>query len=189
LTLIESGAFYESSLQSIIIPRNVRILGSKCFSFCESLSSITFDSNSGLPPPVGLKIIPEEAFRDSGLIFIVIPATVRVLEKRAFYCCHSFTELQWAEGIQIEVIEEEAFESTKLKKLMIPGSLQYIGARMCPSKTELLLMIESKTSKFETWKRSFMQNRSEVMGRELEEEKEKDGEVRVFRMGFTSPCC
>jgi hypothetical protein len=31
-----------------LIPRNVDILGSKCFSYCSSLSSITFESNSHL---------------------------------------------------------------------------------------------------------------------------------------------
>jgi hypothetical protein len=62
------------------------------------------------------------------------------------------------------VIEEEAFEHTQLKKLVILGSLQYIGVRMCPSKTELLLTRESKITKFEKWKASFMINRNEVMG-------------------------
>jgi hypothetical protein len=28
-----------------LIPRNVKILGSKCFSNCKSLSSITFESS------------------------------------------------------------------------------------------------------------------------------------------------
>jgi hypothetical protein len=31
-----------------LIPMNVEILGSKCFSSCKSLSSITFESNSHL---------------------------------------------------------------------------------------------------------------------------------------------
>jgi hypothetical protein len=46
LTRIESKAFLYSSLQSIIIPSNVEILCSRCFSYCESLSSISFESNS-----------------------------------------------------------------------------------------------------------------------------------------------
>jgi hypothetical protein len=44
LTRIESSAFSGSSLQSIVIPRNVEILCSSCFSCCESLSSISFES-------------------------------------------------------------------------------------------------------------------------------------------------
>jgi hypothetical protein len=162
LARIESEAFSFSSLQSISIPRNVEILGSNCFSSCKSLSSVTFESTSRLMPSLRLQVLPEEAFSFSGLISIVIPATVRIIEKRAFYSCDSLTELLWAEGSKVKVIEEEAFDDTQLKSLVIPGSLQYIGARMCPSTTELLLTRESSISMFEKWKASFMVNRNEV---------------------------
>jgi hypothetical protein len=46
LTQIEPEALYRSSFQSILIPRNIEILGSGCFSYCKSLSSIIFESNS-----------------------------------------------------------------------------------------------------------------------------------------------
>jgi hypothetical protein len=178
LTQIESEAFHQSSLQSILIPRNVEILGSKCFLNCESLSSITFESNSHLMASLGLKIIPEEAFRSSGLISIIIPSTVRIVEKRAFYCCFSLTELLWAEGSQVKVIAEEAFEATRLKQLVIPGSLQYIGARVCHGTTEVLLTKDSRIPKIERWKASFMINRNEVMGtltgNEIEDEKDEE---------------
>jgi hypothetical protein len=48
LMRIESNAFSYSSLQSIVIPNSVEILGSFCFSRCKSLSSISFESNSRL---------------------------------------------------------------------------------------------------------------------------------------------
>jgi hypothetical protein len=47
---------------------------------------------------------------------------------------------------------------------VIPGSLQYIGARICPSRTELLLTKEARVRKFEEWRVSFMLNRNVVMG-------------------------
>jgi hypothetical protein len=116
------------------------------------------------------------------LISIVIPAIVEIVEKRAFFFCHSFTDLHWAEGSQIKVIEEEAFEDTDVKKLIIPGSLEYIGARMCPSTTELLLTKESSIRKFEKWRASFMVSRNEVMGtrpgHEMEDEDDEDEEDR-----------
>jgi hypothetical protein len=43
LIRIESKAFYGSSLESIVIPSTVQILGSSCFSFCKSLSSLSFE--------------------------------------------------------------------------------------------------------------------------------------------------
>jgi hypothetical protein len=67
LIRIESSAFYESSLESILIPNNVEILESKCFSSCYSLSSIPFESNSQL------KRIESSAFSSSSLESILIP--------------------------------------------------------------------------------------------------------------------
>jgi hypothetical protein len=61
LTQTESELFYDSSLQSILIPSGVEILGSKCFSRCKSLSFITFESNSRLTQ------IESEAFSYSSL--------------------------------------------------------------------------------------------------------------------------
>jgi hypothetical protein len=75
------------------------------------------------------------------------------------------------------MIEEEAFEETRLKELVIRRSLQYIGGRMCPSTTALLLTRESRIPKFEKWKAAFMINRNEVMGtrKRHEGEDEEDG--------------
>jgi hypothetical protein len=136
-----------------------------------------------LSSSVGLQVVPEEAFRDSGFSSIVIPSTVRIVEKRAFYGCYSLIELDWSEGSKVEMIEEEAFENTQLKKLVILGSLEYIGARMCPVTTKLLLTSESMIRMFEEWERLFLQNRNHVMGKRIryemeeeEEDKEDDGE-------------
>jgi hypothetical protein len=55
-----------------LIPRNVEILESKCFSNCRSLSSITFESNSRLTR------IESEVFCDSSLQSILIPSNRRI---------------------------------------------------------------------------------------------------------------
>jgi hypothetical protein len=73
-------AFSFSSLQSIVIPRSVEILGSMCFSFCESLSSITFESNSRL------KRIDARALQNTSLRSVVIPPTV------CYIACNAFPE-------------------------------------------------------------------------------------------------
>jgi hypothetical protein len=70
----------------------------------------------------------------------------------------------WTGGSKVKVIEEEAFEDTQLNQLEIRGSLQYIGAWMCPARRELLLTKESANRRFEKWKASFLQNRTHVMG-------------------------
>jgi hypothetical protein len=73
------------------------------------------------------------------------------------------------------MIEKGAFEDTHLKKLMIRGSLQYIGCRMCPSTMKLLLTKKPKRPKLDEWKASFIVNRNEVMGIRTGHEME-DGE-------------
>jgi hypothetical protein len=81
LTRIESEVFCASFLQSIVIPRNVEILGSNCFSSCKSLSSITFESNSHLTR------IESETFFFSLLQSILIPRNVEILRSSCFSSC------------------------------------------------------------------------------------------------------
>jgi hypothetical protein len=129
-----------------------------------------------LTPSLRLKVISDGAFSFSGLKDIVIPATIRIVEKSAFSSCDSLKELHWARGSKVKVIEEEAFENTLLKNLEIPGSLQYIGARICPATTELLLTRSSAMMPmFQEWKALFVVNRNEVMGRRTGDEME-DGD-------------
>jgi hypothetical protein len=53
-----------------LIPKNVEILGSSCFSYCKSLPPITFESN-----PL-LTRIESEAFKDSSRQLILIPSRI-----------------------------------------------------------------------------------------------------------------
>jgi hypothetical protein len=70
LTRIESEAFSSSSLQSILILRNVEIVGPKYFSLCESPSLIPFESNSHFAQ------ITSAAFSFSSLQSILIPSSI-----------------------------------------------------------------------------------------------------------------
>jgi hypothetical protein len=56
--------------------------------------------------------------------------------------------------------------------LEIPGGLQFIGAQMCLTTTELLLTKESRNPKFEIWKTSFLCKRDNVMGKRTGHEME-----------------
>jgi hypothetical protein len=70
LAQIEESTFFCSSLQSSVIPSTVQILGSKCFLYCKSLSSVSFESNSHLAR------IESKAFLCSSLQSILIPRNV-----------------------------------------------------------------------------------------------------------------
>jgi hypothetical protein len=80
----------------------------------------------------------------------------------------------WAEGTQVKVIDEEAFEDTQLNELMISWTLQYIGSLICLSKMELLLTRESRMRKFEEWKTLFVVSGNEMMGKLTAHEMEED---------------
>jgi hypothetical protein len=67
-----------SSSSIVTIPWNIKTLGVACFSKCESLSSISFESNSRLIR------IESDAFSFSSLRSIVIPRSVQCIKGSAF---------------------------------------------------------------------------------------------------------
>jgi hypothetical protein len=69
LKFIELETFFCSTLESITIPRNVEILCLSCFSYCCSLSSISFESSS-------LSRIESAAFAERCLHSVSLPENV-----------------------------------------------------------------------------------------------------------------
>jgi hypothetical protein len=84
LTRIDSKAFSFSSLESILISRNVEILGWKCFLSCESLSFILFESNSHLTR------IAFEALSYSSLQSILIQGMLKLWDQNVFHIVNHF---------------------------------------------------------------------------------------------------
>jgi hypothetical protein len=64
---IERETFQETDLKFIAISKSVEFIGANCFSWCGSLSSISFESGSRLSR------IEESAFNKTGLIEIIVP--------------------------------------------------------------------------------------------------------------------
>jgi hypothetical protein len=89
-----------SKSPTIEIGMNIEILGSKCFSSCKSLSSITFESNSHLTR------IESEAFSYSSLQSIVIPRNVRFIDSSAFTDL-TLLSISIESGNEIFVIEND----------------------------------------------------------------------------------
>jgi hypothetical protein len=101
---IESSAFEESSLQSILIPNSVEIVGSSCFSKCKSLSSITFKLNSHLAR------IESEAFYESSLESIMIPSNVEILGSSCFFLyCQSLSSIIFESNSHLTCIESVVY--------------------------------------------------------------------------------
>jgi hypothetical protein len=89
-----------SKSSEIEIGRNIEILGSGCFSFHKSLSSITFKSNSHLTR------IESFAFSGSSLQSIVIPRKVQFIDGSAFLNV-TLSSISIESGNEYFVIEHE----------------------------------------------------------------------------------
>ena len=92
-----------TSLQSVTMPDTVQEIEVQSFAGCTSLTEITLSNN--------LEHIGEEAFRDSGLTFVIFPETMTNIETKAFYNCQNLT---WISFRQSECsIGESAFEDCR----------------------------------------------------------------------------
>jgi hypothetical protein len=69
---------YFGSVSSLVIPQDVEIIGPGCFSSCELLSSISFESNSQL------KRIESQAFAGTRIGMVLLPAEVAFIAGDAF---------------------------------------------------------------------------------------------------------
>jgi hypothetical protein len=123
LTQIESEAFSYSSLQSIIIPCTVEVLCSACFSYCKSLSSVSFESDSRLTR------IESEAFSSSSLQSILIQFSVEVLCSACFGSCESLSSVLFESNPQLMRIESHAFDGISCT-IVIPCIILFIASNV-----------------------------------------------------------
>jgi hypothetical protein len=135
---IESSAFSSSGLKRIAIPRSVEILGVSCFSSCQSLDQITFESNSRLMR------IENSAFSSSGLKRIEIPRSVEILGVSCFSSCRSLVDISFPGSSSLRIIESSAFASCSLSHFPVPRGLEIMES-FCFSECQLLqtLIFES----------------------------------------------
>jgi hypothetical protein len=145
LARIESEAFSSSSLQSISIPRNVEILGSGCFSYCESLSSITFESNSRLTQ------IESKAFSSSSLQSILIPTNVEILGSKCFYDCKSLSTITFESNSRLTRIESETFSCSSLQSVLIPSTILFIASDAFDIDSQIRLIEGASCPEFDLW--------------------------------------
>jgi hypothetical protein len=133
---------YFRSQSSIVIPRDVEILGSKCFYCADSVSSISFESNSRM------KRIESEAFYESSLQSIVVPQIVEILGSKCFFGCKSLSSLSFESDSQLKRIESEAFCESSLQSIVIPRSVSFIEGSAFSNLKGFSLSLESETSAF-----------------------------------------
>ena len=133
---ISASAFAGTTLISVTMPSSVNKMGAGVFSNCKylqlcdlssSLKTIptrTFKGCSNLRNinlPTGLATIDQEAFRESGLQSVVLPASVTSIGQGAFQECKSLSNVEFGSGLN--TIGKEAFRDCQaLTQVVIPSA-------------------------------------------------------------------
>ena len=109
VTQIGEGAFYQSGLTTITIPKKVTFKTNKLttieaslFEGCKKLTAITL--------PGSITKIKKQAFKGSGLTAITIPGQVTAIEEEAFANCKGLKEITFT-GSQLTGIGSNAFRN------------------------------------------------------------------------------
>lgn len=140
-------AFYEcGNLTSITILGNDTTMGGYAFESCRSLKNVTINGNIGyfafaycsnLESVMildGVTSIGDDAFYDSGLMYITIPGNVTSIGQHAFQNCSSLMNVTIQEGVLS--IGAYAFAGCdSLARLAIPSSVTLIGYLSIPFST------------------------------------------------------
>ena len=129
---IQSWAFAESGITSMVIPSIVKTIGDHAFRNCQNLVDLTLTK--------GLETIKNYAFYDCHkLRALVLPTSLKRIESHAFADCYGLTTIDFAEGLQY--IGSYAFDYCgRLKELRMPTSLRQIESaafRNCYGLTEV----------------------------------------------------
>ena len=138
LTEIPDGTFSPMSIESIVIPDSVKIIGRRVFEGCNKLTKVVLPSTikelggycfcdchklQKIILPSKLKDIQDSMFSECyELDNVVIPAGVKYIEQFAFKNCRKFTSIVIPNGV--ESIGLSAFANCKnLEYLYIPASV------------------------------------------------------------------
>lgn len=116
---ISSAAFFESQLETVVLPDSITEIGDYAFEDSESLQSVTL--------PKGLTSIPIFMFEGcSSLASIAIPDSVTYIGNSAFAYCTSLTSVELPENLTS--IDSDAFSNcTSLASIDIPRNVSSIA--------------------------------------------------------------
>ena len=129
LMTIGEEMFYNSGLESIVIPIGVETIETSAFHACSSLRTVTFEEGSQLKTIDGDFGDGTGAFSDcTSLTSIEIPASVKTVGLAAFDGCSKLASVTFENGSQLKTIDDLAFGyCTSLTSIEIPASVETIG--------------------------------------------------------------
>lgn len=117
-------------LETLQVPRSVRIISSKCFYWCRLLKEITFEEGSCL------EVIEEKAFMNTSLLTLVVPPGVNSVTGTSFY---GVSDVIFSEGsvlsicdgflIHNEIQSLVSFLGDESESVVIPSKIRVIGSQ------------------------------------------------------------
>ena len=119
VTAIADSAFFKcSNLTSVVFPKSLLYIGKYAFFYCTGLTSLDF--------PQSVTNIDNYAFYHcSGLVSINLSNTVQRIGRSAFSFCGVHESIPLPNSIT--TIEPYAFFSTRIRNLVVPGSLEVLN--------------------------------------------------------------
>lgn len=134
VTTIDTSAFSDcTALTSVEIPASVETIEAAAFRNCSSLLSVTFEKGSLLKTIGGQGLLNYDtesygAFSYcTALTFIEIPASVETIEASAFGGCSSLSSIIFEDGALLKTIGGNAFRACKkLIAIEIPANVEII---------------------------------------------------------------
>lgn len=120
---IQSNQFSgRNDLESIIIPRSVKVIRSGAFYLCKNLKKVKFEDGSSL------KSIEHYAFQNCfSLNEINFPEGLEQLRAHSFWCCSNLKNIKLPKSLKI--IDVSVFYTTPIKEVYLSQSCKYQGIR------------------------------------------------------------
>jgi len=117
------GVFENSHIETVVIPKTVRVIGNRTFKNCADLSSVDIQETSEL------EIILSEAFENCSklkTINLENAKSLTTIERRAFGYCSSIEQIRFPDNL--ETIGFEAFISCEsLKSINVPPKVNLMS--------------------------------------------------------------
>jgi hypothetical protein len=134
-----------SGSSNIEIGSDIEILGLFCFSHCNSLSSISFKSNSLLTQ------IESLAFYKSSLQSILIPRNVEILGSSCFSLSKSLSSISFESNSRLIRFECRAFHELDIV-VVIPSTVMFLACDAFDNVSRISIADDAFCHEFDRWR-------------------------------------
>jgi hypothetical protein len=154
LTRIASEAFYESSLQSIVIPQNVQFIEGSAF-LGVTLSSISIESGNDIfviENGILIDILHHKLIRIfSDSLEIEIARDIEIVGSHCCFSWESHLSITFESNSHLTRIESYAFGSVSLQSILIPSTILFIAFDAFHITSEIGLVDGDCCPEFDQW--------------------------------------